>query len=60
VLDIAALRGAVRRGIDERLVPVIPAIDPVLNAKAELNAKPEPTTASTETVNPSPGAPTLR
>ena len=60
VLDIAALRGAVRRGIDERLVPVIPAIDPVLNAKAELNAKPEPTTASAETVNPSPGGPTLR
>src|SRR5580693_7716487 len=60
VLDIAALRAAVRRGADERLVPVIPATDPALNAKAALNAKPEPTTAPAETVNPSPGAPTLR
>ena len=60
VLDIAALRAAVRRGMDERLVPVIPAIDPVLNAKAELNAKPEATTASAETVNQSSGAPTVR
>ena len=36
---LLALRAAVRRGMDERLVPIIPATDPVLNAKAELNAK---------------------